>query len=93
MTMIKIETSIEVVSVCTPNGLHAQHAITALRAGYHVLCEKPMAIKVSDCREMIAEAEKANRRLFAIKQNRFNPPVAVKDAIEKGILGKFTVFS
>jgi predicted dehydrogenase len=83
------EKEIDVVSVCSPNGLHAGHSIKALRAGHHVLCEKPMAISVHDCGEMIKEAEKANRRLFAIKQNRFNPPVAaLKDAIEKGILGK-----
>jgi UDP-N-acetyl-2-amino-2-deoxyglucuronate dehydrogenase len=80
---------IDVVSICTPNGLHPEHAIKALRAGLHVLCEKPMAISAHDCGEMIKEAEKANRRLFAIKQNRFNPPVAaVKEAIDKGILGR-----
>lgn len=78
-----------VVSICTPNGLHAEQSIRALRSGYHVLCEKPMANKVSDCGEMIKAAEKANKRLFAIKQNRFNPPViAVKDLLEKGKLGK-----
>jgi UDP-N-acetyl-2-amino-2-deoxyglucuronate dehydrogenase len=87
--LIKNEKNIDVASVCSPNGLHTQHTILSLRAGFHVLCEKPMAINVHDCGEMIKEAEKANRRLFAIKQNRFNPPVAaVKDAIEKGILGK-----
>lgn len=79
----------DVVSICTPNGLHAQHSIMALNAGFHVLCEKPMAISVSDCGEMIKAAEKNNRRLFAVKQNRFNPPVAaVKQAIDEGILGK-----
>src|ERR1039457_3168646 len=36
--------NIDVVSVCTPNGLHAEHAIKALNRGNHVLCEKPMAI-------------------------------------------------
>lgn len=87
--LIKNEKEIDVVSVCSPNGLHAAHTIQSLRAGFHVLCEKPMAIDVHDCGEMIKEAEKANKRLFAIKQNRFNPPVAaVKDAIDKGILGK-----
>ena len=87
--LIANEKSIDVVSICSPNGLHAQHSISALRAGFHVLCEKPMAINVNDCGEMIKEAEKANRRLFAIKQNRFNPPVAaLKDAIEKGVLGR-----
>jgi UDP-N-acetyl-2-amino-2-deoxyglucuronate dehydrogenase len=87
--LISNEKNIDVISICSPNGLHAKHTIQSLRAGFHVLCEKPMAISVHDCGEMIKEAEKANRRLFAIKQNRFNPPVAaVKDAIEKGILGK-----
>lgn len=81
--------NIDVIAICSPNGLHAQHSILALNAGFHVLCEKPMAINVNDCGEMIKAAEKANKRLFAIKQNRFNPPVAaVKEAIEKGILGK-----
>jgi UDP-N-acetyl-2-amino-2-deoxyglucuronate dehydrogenase len=87
--LLQHEKSTDVISICTPNGLHAEHAIKSLRAGFHVLCEKPMAISVHDCGEMIKEAEKANKRLFAIKQNRFNPPVvAVKDAIDNGILGK-----
>ena len=79
----------DVVSICTPNGLHAEHTIMALNAGCHVLCEKPMAISVYDCGEMIKAAERNNRRLFAVKQNRFNPPVAaVKKAIEDGVFGK-----
>lgn len=79
----------DVVSICSPNGLHAEHSILSLNAGFHVLCEKPLAINVNDCGEMIKAAEKANKRLFAIKQNRFNPPVeAVKKAIEEGRLGK-----
>jgi len=85
--------AIDVVSVCTPNGLHAQHSITALQAGFHVLCEKPMAISVLDSGTMIQAAEKANRRLFAIKQNRFNPPVAaVKKCLDEGRLGKVMSF-
>lgn len=80
---------IDVVSICSPNGLHANHAIKSLNAGFNVLVEKPMAIKVSDCGEMIKAAERANKRLFAIKQNRFNPPVAaVKKAIDDGVFGK-----
>lgn len=83
------EPAVDVVSICTPNGLHAEHTIRALNAGHHVLCEKPMAITVHDCGEMIRAAEQANRRLFAVKQNRFNPPVAaVKDAIDRGKLGR-----
>ena len=79
---------VDVISICSPNGLHADHSIKSLNAGYHVLCEKPMAISVYDCGQMITAAEKNNRRLFAIKQNRFNPPVAaVKEKIDEGALG------
>lgn len=87
--LLTAKKEVDVVSVCSPNGLHAKHAILALKSGFHVLCEKPMAISVSDCGEMIKAAEKANKRLFAIKQNRFNPPVvAVKETIDEGRLGK-----
>lgn len=87
--LLKSDNKIDVVSICSPNGLHASHSIMALNSGFHVLCEKPMAINVNDCGDMIKAAEKNNKRLFAIKQNRFNPPVAaVKKAIENGIFGK-----
>ena len=87
--LLAAEKELDVVSICSPNGWHARHSIMALKSGFHVLCEKPMAISVTDCGEMINAAEKANKRLFAIKQNRFNPPVvAVKEAIEEGKLGR-----
>lgn len=88
-TMLKSKLPIDVVAVCSPNGLHAEHTIKSLNAGFHVLCEKPMALSVHDCGEMIKTAENANRRLFIVKQNRFNPPVAaVKKAIDQGKFGK-----
>lgn len=87
--LLAAERDVDLVSICSPNGLHAEHSIKALNAGFHVLCEKPMAINVNDCGEMIKAAEKNNRRLFAIKQNRFNPPVAaIKELIDRGDLGK-----
>lgn len=87
--MLAITSDIDVVSVCSPNGLHAQHAIAALQAGCHVLCEKPMALTADDCGAMIQAAERANRRLFVVKQNRFNPPVAaLKKVIDEGRLGR-----
>lgn len=83
------QNDIDVVSVCTPNGLHAEHSIKALRAGFHVLCEKPMALTAADCKQMMAAAEAAGKQLFIVKQNRFNPPVvAVKKALDEGRLGK-----
>lgn len=87
--MLAAHPEIDVVSICSPNGLHAEHSIAALKAGFHVLCEKPMALTVQDCGDMITAAERANRRLFIVKQNRFNPPVAaVKRVIEEGKLGR-----
>ena len=80
--------AIEVAVICTPNGLHAEHTIKALRAGFHVVCEKPMALTPGDCRAMLRAAEQAGRKLFIVKQNRFNPPVAaVKRLIDEGSLG------
>src|SRR5437868_4028881 len=61
--LLRNEKGIDVVSVCSPNGFHAEHAIKSLQAGIHVLCEKPMALSVYDCGEMIKAAEKTNRRL------------------------------
>jgi predicted dehydrogenase len=87
--MLAAHPDMDVVSICSPNGLHAGHAIQALQAGFHVLCEKPMALSVHDCGAMINAAERANRRLFIVKQNRFNPPVAaVKRLIDEGRLGR-----
>src|SRR5215471_10048446 len=80
---------IDVLVVCTPNGLHAQNAICGLTAGVHVLCEKPMAIASGDCKKMIEAAEHNHKKLFIVKQNRFNPPVmAVKEILSSGALGK-----
>ncbi len=87
--MLANEQGIDVVAICSPNGLHAVHSIKALEAGFHVLCEKPMAINVPDCVAMIKAAENSGRKLFAIKQNRYNPPVAVvKKIVDEGRLGK-----
>jgi UDP-N-acetyl-2-amino-2-deoxyglucuronate dehydrogenase len=80
---------IDLIAICTPNGLHAEHSILSLRSGINVLCEKPMALSTKDCEQMITEAEKMNKRLFVVKQNRFNPPVvAVKNLLEENKLGR-----
>lgn len=87
--LLACEHEVDVAAICTPNGLHARHAIAALGHGLHVLCEKPMAITSHDCGEMIMAAERANRRLFVVKQNRFNPPVvALKRLIDENRLGR-----
>lgn len=80
---------INIVNVCTPTGLHAQMSIDALNAGKHVLCEKPMCLKVEDADKMIDSAKKSGKKLFIVKQNRFNLPIKIlKEAIDKKMFGK-----
>jgi predicted dehydrogenase len=90
--LLQAETGLSLVAICTPNYLHASHSIKALQAGNDVLCEKPLCIAVEDGNMMIAAAENAGKKLFVVKQNRYNPPVAfLKQLIVSGKLGK--VFS
>jgi len=63
----------ELVYVVTPNSLHAEHSIAALRAGKHVICEKPMAISVAECDQMMAAATAANRSLTMGYRLHFDP--------------------
>ena len=69
------ETEANVLCVCTPNYLHEPHTIAGLNAGMHTVVEKPMAISADECDRMIAAAEKTGKTIFAVKQNRYNPPV------------------
>jgi predicted dehydrogenase len=64
---------IDIVYVVTPNALHAEHTIAALRAGKHVLCEKPMEVSVAKCEAMIAAGKKADRQLAIGYRCRFEP--------------------
>jgi UDP-N-acetyl-2-amino-2-deoxyglucuronate dehydrogenase len=91
--LLAAENNLDVVTICTPNGLHALHSIKVLEAGINVLCEKPLCIAAADGESMIEAATKANKKLFVVKQNRYNPPVAfLKDLIISGKLGKIFSF-
>jgi predicted dehydrogenase len=77
------------VSVCTPNGLHAPAAIAALRAGAHVIVEKPMAMNAREAQAMIDASGKHRRKLVIGFQYRFDPKTRfIKNAIEAGQTGK-----
>lgn len=78
-----------VVSVCTPNGLHAGIAIDALEAGFHVVIEKPMALSIDDADLVIQKAREYNRKVFCVMQNRYSPPSQwLKEIVDSGILGR-----
>lgn len=72
-TLLQQETEVDVVSICTPNGFHAEHSIKALRSGKHVLCEKPMCLTTAAAWQMIDAEKFSGKKLFVVKSARFNP--------------------
>jgi len=84
-----LASEIDVVSICTPHFLHKPMTIDALNGGLDVVVEKPMALSSQDAQEMTALAEHLERKLYVIKQNRFNVPIRLADeAISTNKLGK-----
>ncbi len=87
------EKGLDIVSICTPNGLHALHTIKALKAGKHVLCEKPLCISSADAKTMNEAAIKAGKKLFVVKSTRYNPAlVSLKKILDENRLGKLYSF-
>ncbi|UFJ42395.1 Gfo/Idh/MocA family oxidoreductase [Brevibacillus humidisoli] len=85
---------IEAVSVCTPNVYHAEISMEALRAGKHVLVEKPMAVTLEQCEEMVRLAQEQNKVLMVGMNQRFLPLYRrVKAIVESGRLGRIRQFS
>ncbi|HEV7334266.1 MAG TPA: Gfo/Idh/MocA family oxidoreductase [Flavisolibacter sp.] len=91
--LLQDEKEVDVVAVCTPNGMHAEHTIKSLQAGKHVLCEKPLCL-TSAAAWQINETEKfCRRKLFVVKSTRYNPLLQeVKKAIQENQLGKIYSF-
>lgn len=83
---------IDVVSVLTPSGLHAEHVIALTKYGKHIIVEKPMALTLDSADDMIKACDANGCRLFVIKQNRFNIPVLkLKEAFVSGRFGKIVL--
>lgn len=86
--LLAVEKKIDVIAICTPNGLHAEHSILALQAGSHVLCEKPLCISSTEGEKMMKEATRADKKLFVVKSTRYNPAlVELKKILEEKKLG------
>lgn len=83
----------DILVICTPNGLHVEQSRLALEAGLDVLCEKPLAISLESAQSLQAVLSSSGRRLWIVKQNRFNPPVAyVKQLMNQQALGIIHAF-
>lgn len=86
--LLKSHPEVEVVNICSPNGLHAEHSLKALEANKHIVVEKPMALHRQDCEQMISKALQKHKQVFCVMQNRYSPPsVWLKEVVEKKIIG------
>lgn len=81
---------LDIVDICVPPQIHAPIAIEAMGSGSHVIMEKPMALKASDCEEMIKIAEEKNLKLSVVHNDLFHPPfIKAKEMVKKGEIGEF----
>ena len=80
---------LDLVSVCTPSGMHPMHGEKIAKAGIHVLTEKPMGISIEAVDRLIHTCDEEDVHLFVVKQNRLNATMqALRKAIDKGRFGK-----
>jgi predicted dehydrogenase len=80
---------LDAVSVCTPNTAHKDPAVAAMKAGAHVLTEKPMAGSLEDAKEMYEASRRTGKILIVGFQTRFRPDInALRDLVESGELGE-----
>ncbi len=83
------EAKSDILSICTPSGMHTEHGIIAAENGIHVLTEKPMATRLADADELIRACDTNRVHLLVVKQNRLNTTMQLlKTAIDKGRFGK-----
>ncbi len=86
--MLGAENEIDVVCICTPNGLHSEMAITAINADNHVVIEKPIGLTKAKCENVIFKALQRHKQVFAVMQNRYSPPsVWLKEIVDQKIIG------
>lgn len=84
----------DAVVVCTTNVTHYEVTVAALRAGAHVLCEKPMAASLAQAREMVQIAEQTKKKLMIAQNQRMSPAYQKsKEILASGKLGRVLTFS
>ena len=86
--------AVDAVSICAANTVHADMSVAALKAGKHVLCEKPMATTLHDCERMVRAARKSGKTLMIGHNQRLAPAHAkARELIENGAIGRVITFS
>ncbi|MEM6771800.1 MAG: Gfo/Idh/MocA family oxidoreductase, partial [Bacteroidota bacterium] len=86
--LIAKEKDLDVICICTPNGLHSQQALLVLDADCHVVLEKPMGLHRAACEEVVHRALNLGKQVFCVMQNRYSPAAAwLKKTVAEGELG------
>jgi len=81
--------AVDIIMVCSPDHFHAEHSIAALRAGKHVLCEKPMTTTLPDCQNMVRAVDETGLIFMASQFMRFEPIYqAIKNMYDEGTIGR-----
>ncbi len=89
---VLLNEKIDIVCICTPHSLHMPMTIAGLKSGLHVLVEKPMALSSADAHEMIQTSISEQKKLFVVKQNRYNIPIILAGkALREKKLGKVSM--
>lgn len=82
---------LDIVTVCTPSGAHFEPALAAIRAGKHVIVEKPLEVTLGRVDQLIAAAKEHGVTLASVLNRRFTPAMdALKQAVDAGRFGQFT---
>ncbi len=83
---------LDVIDICTPSGMHGEHACAAMRAGYHTIVEKPMEITRQRLDEMLQVQRETGRKLAVISQHRFDEgAVTVHRLLQEGAFGRLVL--
>lgn len=86
--MLRSVPEVDVVNICTPNGLHAAMSLQALGQGKHVVCEKPMGLTKASCEAVLSKALQKHCHVFGVMQNRYSPPSEwIKEVVDQKLLG------
>jgi len=87
-SLLESNTKVDVICICTPNGLHVEHALLALDNKCHVVIEKPMGLSRASCERVVEKSLQAARHVFVVKQNRYSPPSKwLKQIVADGTIG------
>lgn len=85
---------LDAISICAANAFHAEMTVAALKAGKHVLCEKPMATSIEDCEKMVRAAQESGKELMIGQNQRLAAAhVKAKELLEQGAIGRLISFT